>query len=77
VLTLRYSTPQNQGFNSSALSIFDAVGSSSSTAIMGILFTALPAMVGFPVVFALALVLSVFAFVPGMRLVADGAVADR
>jgi predicted MFS family arabinose efflux permease len=77
VLTLRYSTPQNQGFNSSALSIFDAVGSSSATAIMGILFTALPAVVGFPVVFALALVLAVFAFVPGLRLVAEGAVADR
>ncbi|KHK96859.1 major facilitator transporter [Microbacterium mangrovi] len=77
VLTLRYSTPQNQGFNSSALSIFDAVGSSSATAIMGILFTALPAVVGFPAVFALALALALFAFVPGLRLVTEGAVADR
>jgi MFS family permease len=73
VLTLRYSTPQNQGFNSSALSIFDAVGSSSTTAVMGILFTALPAVLGFPAVFGLALVLSLFAFVPGLRLVDEEA----
>jgi len=68
VLTLRYSTPQNQGFNSSALSIFDAVGSASATAVMGIVFTALPTAAGFPVVFAMALALALFAFVPGMRL---------
>lgn len=77
VLTLRYSTPQNQGFNSSALSIFDAVGSSSAIAVMGIVFTALPAVIGFPLVFAIALVVSALAFVPGLRLVGDGSRAER
>jgi MFS family permease len=77
VLTLRYSTPQNQGFNSSALSIFDAVGSSASTAIMGIVFTALPALAGFPVVFGMALAMALIAFVPGLRLVGEGSVIDR
>lgn len=72
VLTLRYSTPQNQGFHSSALSIFDAVGSSSTTAVMGIVFTALPAAVGFPLVFAVALALSCLALLPGLRLVDEG-----
>ena len=41
VLTLAYSTPQNQGFNSSALSISDSVGSATAIAAMGLVFTAL------------------------------------
>ena len=41
VLTLAYSTPQNQGFNSSALSISDSVGAATSIAVMGLVFTAL------------------------------------
>ncbi|MBU4464639.1 MAG: MFS transporter, partial [Actinobacteria bacterium] len=35
VLTLAYSPPQSQGFNSAALSIFDAVGSATAIAAMG------------------------------------------
>ncbi|HKT55313.1 MAG TPA: MFS transporter, partial [Microbacterium sp.] len=77
VLTLRYSTPQNQGFNSSALSIFDAVGSSSATAVMGIVFTALTPAAGFPAVFGLALALALLAFVPGLRLVDEDAEVAR
>ena len=41
VLTLAYSTPQNQGFNSSALSISDSIGAATTIAVMGLVFTAL------------------------------------
>ncbi|WP_414684696.1 MFS transporter [Microbacterium sp.] len=69
VLTLAYSTAQNQGFNSSALSISDAVGSASSIAAMGLVFTALAGTdAGFPAVFAIAMVLALGALVPGLRL---------
>lgn len=69
VLTLAYSTPQNQGFNSSALSISDAVGASSAIAVMGLVFTALAATdAGFPAVFAIAAVLALTSLVPGLRL---------
>lgn len=69
VLTLAYSTPQNQGFNSSALSISDSVGSASSIAIMGLVFTALAGTgAGFPAVFAIAAALALGALVPGLRL---------
>lgn len=43
VLTLSYSTPQNQGFNSSALSIADATGAAVSVAATAIVFAALAA----------------------------------
>jgi len=69
VLTLAYSTPQNQGFNSSALSISDAVGAAASIAVMGLVFTALTATdAGFPVVFAIAGLLALLALVPGLRM---------
>lgn len=69
VLTLAYSTPQNQGFNSSALSISDSVGSASAIAVMGLVFTALAGTdAGFPAVFALAALLALGALVPGLRL---------
>lgn len=69
VLTLAYSTPQNQGFNSSALSISDSIGASASIAVMGLVFTALEtADAGFPAVFALATGLALVALVPGLRL---------
>ena len=69
VLTLAYSTPQNQGFNSSALSIADAIGSSVAIAAMGLPFVALTGTgVGFPVVFLLAAGLSALALIPGLRL---------
>ncbi|MBN9171640.1 MAG: MFS transporter [Microbacterium sp.] len=69
VLTLAYSTSRDQGFNSSALSIFDAIGSTVVIAVMGLVFTALaggPA--AFPAVFGIAAALAVAALVPGLRL---------
>ncbi|SFS04193.1 Predicted arabinose efflux permease, MFS family [Microbacterium sp. cf046] len=69
VLTLAYSTPQNQGFNSSALSISDAIGASAAIAVMGLVFTALLGTeAGFWSVFAIAAVLALLALVPGLRL---------
>jgi MFS family permease len=69
VLTLAYSTPQNQGFNSSALSISDSVGSATAIAAMGLVFTALTGTdAAFPAVFAIATALALIALVPGLRL---------
>lgn len=69
VLTLAYSTPQNQGFNSSALSISDSVGASATIAAMGLTFTALAGTgAGFPVVFLIATALALLGLVPGLRL---------
>ncbi len=69
VLTLAYSTPQNQGFNSSALSISDSVGAATTIAAMGLVFTALAGTdAGFPAVFAIAAILSLLALVPGLRM---------
>lgn len=69
VLTLAYSTPQNQGFNSSALSISDSIGAATTIAVMGVVFTALSATgAGFGVVFAMAGALALLALVPGLRM---------
>lgn len=69
VLTLAYSTKQNQGFNSSALSIFDAVGATTSIAVMGIAFTGLDgSALGYVVVFGIATGFALAALVPGLRL---------
>ncbi|WP_425841631.1 MFS transporter [Microbacterium sp. PA5] len=69
VLTLAYSTPRDQGFNSSALSISDSVGASAAIAAMGLTFVALTGTgAAFPVVFLLAMALSLLALVPGLRL---------
>lgn len=75
VLTLAYSTPQNQGFNSSALSIADAIGGAASIAVMGLTFVALAGTeAGFPAVFLVAGALAVAAVVPGLRM---GHAAER
>ncbi|HET8927805.1 MAG TPA: MFS transporter [Microbacterium sp.] len=69
VLTLAYSTPANQGFNSAALSISDAVGAASAIAIMGLVFTALSGTgAEYPAVFAIATVIALLALVPGLRM---------
>ncbi len=69
VLTLAYSTPQNQGFNSSALSISDSVGAATTIAAMGLVFTALAGTdAGFPAVFVIATALALLALVPGLRM---------
>jgi MFS family permease len=80
VLTLAYSTPQNQGFNSSALSISDAVGSATSIAVMGLVFTALAGSdAGFPAVFAIGVAFAAAALVPGLRMghAHEAVAADR
>jgi len=69
VLTLAYSTPGDQGFNSSALSISDSVGASAAIAAIGLTFVALTGTgAAFTVVFLVAAVLSLLALVPGLRL---------
>ncbi|MGK3953050.1 MFS transporter [Microbacterium sp. I2] len=69
VLTLAYSTPQNQGFNSSALSISDSIGAASAIAMLGLVFTALVGTdAGFPAVFAIAGLLALAALIPGLRM---------
>lgn len=64
VLTLAYSTPVNRGFNSSAMSIADSVGSGMSLALLGILFGAFgatPTGPAFTATFAVTLVFALLA----------------
>lgn len=68
VLALAYSTRRNQGFNSSAVQISDGVGTSSSMAVMGLVFVAAPAAWAFPAVFAIGVIIALVALVPGLRL---------
>jgi predicted MFS family arabinose efflux permease len=64
VLMLAYSDPTNQGFNSAALSIADAVGPSVALAIAGILFASITTggTAAFSGVFFLVLAIAVAAF---------------
>lgn len=58
-LMLEYSTPANQGFNSSALAISDAVGGSLATAVTGLVLVAAGGgSSGFAAVFAVCLALA-------------------
>jgi len=71
VLTLEYSTIENQGFNSSALSIADSTGSAIVLAATAIVFAALAPVGGswpFAGVFALTALLCIGAFAVGPRL---------
>ncbi|MET2012769.1 MFS transporter [Microbacterium chocolatum] len=69
VLTLAYSTTQNQGFNSAALSISDAVGAATIIAAMGLVYTGLGGGISaFAWVFALGTVVALAALIPGLRL---------
>lgn len=77
VLTLAYSEPGNQGFNSSALSISDSTGSAVTIAVAGLGVAALGGgAAAFPVVFGFCAVILVIAAVPGLRL-GHGAEHDR
>lgn len=70
VMTLSLSTPANQGFNSSALSISDALGAALALAATGLAFAAFaPAGLPFPAVFALTLFCAALAFVLSGRVV--------
>ncbi|OCG73216.1 MFS transporter [Microbacterium sediminis] len=73
VLMLAYSSPRDQGFNSSALQISDAVGSSAVIAIMGLLFLAIGPAAGFPAVFVLGILIVLLTLVPGLRMGGAGA----
>ena len=69
VLTLAYSGQDDQGFNSSALSISDATGSAVAIAIAGLGVATLGGGVdAFSAVFAFCVVLVFLAAVPGLRL---------
>ena len=69
VLTLAYSSPGNQGFNSSALSIADSTGSAVAIAFAGLAFGSIAlGPSAFIVVFAFAAGLSALALLPGLRL---------
>ncbi|HEV7961136.1 MAG TPA: hypothetical protein VGP57_01230 [Actinoplanes sp.] len=71
VLTLKYSTAANQGFNSSALSISDSTGSAITLAATAIVFAALAPLGGawaFAGVFAVTGLLCVAAFAAGPRI---------
>lgn len=76
-LTLEMSTPENQGFNSSAMTVADSFGSALSLAVTGVLFAAASAAAvadPFVVVFAFAGAVAVAAAVLSPRLAprADG-----
>lgn len=69
VLTLAYSNPGNQGFNSSALSISDSTGSAVAIALAGLAVASLGGeATAFFIVFAFCLGLVLLGFVPGLRL---------
>lgn len=75
VLTLAYSEPGTQGFNSSALSISDSTFSAVAIAIAGLAVASLGGgAAAFPVVFALCIGLVLVGIVPGLRL---GHAAER
>ncbi|UOQ56761.1 MFS transporter [Leucobacter allii] len=69
VLTLAFSTPSEEGFNSSALSVSDATGSAFAVAASGLAFLAFPlAGSGFPAVFVAAAAVLALALIPGLRI---------
>lgn len=69
VLTLAYSTPRNEGFNSSALSISDSTGSAVTIAVAGLAFLTFPlAGSGFPAVFIVTAAVLALSLIPGLRL---------
>lgn len=69
MLTLAYSAPSDQGFNTSALSLSEAVASSTVIAVMGLAFAASssPTM-AFTTVFAIGAVVTLVSLVPGSRM---------
>jgi len=69
VLTLTYSEPGREGFNSSALSISDATGSAVAVALAGLGVATLGGGVdAFPVVYVFCIVLALVAAIPALRL---------
>ncbi len=69
VLTLAYSTPTNEGFNSSALSVADSTGSAVAVAVAGLAALSFQiAGSGFPAVFLVALAVLALSVIPGVRM---------
>lgn len=69
VMTLAYSTPGNQGFNSAALSISDSAGAAATIALAGLCFVSFGSgSAGFAAVFVLSVLVALLAFVPGLRM---------
>ncbi len=69
MLTLAYSTPSDQGFNTSALSLSEAVASSTVIAVMGLAFAASSSpTTAFTTVFAIGAVVTLLSLVPGSRM---------
>jgi MFS family permease len=75
-LTLEMSTPENQGFNSSAMTVADSFGSALSLAVTGVLFAAAAVADPFVVVFAFAGAVAIAAVALSPRL-ATRALATR
>jgi MFS family permease len=70
VMMIGYSTPSDQGFNSSAQAIADAVGGSSAVAVAGLLFASLTVVGGswpFTICFVLGSALAVAALATASR----------
>ncbi|MFJ6652557.1 MFS transporter [Microbacterium sp. NPDC091313] len=66
-LTLAYSSTLEQGANSAALSIADAIGASAAIAALGLVFTAVPPAASFVAVFACAAAICAVALGPAAR----------
>lgn len=76
-MTLAMSTPANQGFNSSALSISDSMGGALALATTGIVFAALStAGLSFAGVFAFAAAIAVIAVLIAPRVAVQSTAAD-
>ncbi|SEJ38519.1 Predicted arabinose efflux permease, MFS family [Arthrobacter sp. yr096] len=80
VMTLALSTPENQGFNSAAMSISDSLGGALSLAATGLVFAAFTTTNSFAGVFALTAVIAVVGVLiaprVATRVAASGASSD-
>lgn len=76
VMTLALSTPENQGFNSAAMSISDSLGGALSLAATGLVFAAFTTTNSFAGVFALTAVIAVAGVLIAPRVAARAAVPD-
>ncbi|MGO4145162.1 MFS transporter [Paenarthrobacter sp. YAF11_1] len=73
VMTLALSTPENQGFNSAAMSISDSLGGALALALTGLVFTAFTTTNSFAGVFALTAVIAVVGVLIAPRVAARAA----
>ncbi|SDW73084.1 Predicted arabinose efflux permease, MFS family [Arthrobacter sp. cf158] len=76
VMTLALSTPENQGFNSAAMSISDSLGGALSLAATGLVFAAFTTTNSFAGVFALTAVIAVVGVLIAPRVAARVAASE-